>query len=160
MSSHLQVDTKGPQCEVCSQESRQDCRGSGSIDRTALDQHQKLYMPVLRDSPSPQSQQSAPKYGNAVPLGLCGFAMTAFVLSWINAHTGGVTVPSIVVGSAYAYGGLIQLLAGMWEMAAGRKRTGVLHLFEVAAVILTSFRHFWCYCVDFIRWFLDILCSH
>ena len=121
MSSHLAVDAiKGPQCEVCSQ----DCRGSGSIDRTQLDQHHKLYTPALGDSQITPPQQSVPKFGNAVPLGLCGFAMTAFVLSWINAHTAGVTVPSIVVGSAYAYGGLIQLLAGMWEMAAGRKTTG------------------------------------
>jgi len=70
----------------------------------------------------------------SVPLGLCGFAMTAFVLSWINAHTAGVTVPSIVVGSAYAYGGLIQLLAGMWEMAAG-------HTFGATA--LSSYGGFW-----------------
>lgn len=63
------------------------------------------------------------KFGNPAPLGLCAFALTTFILSLINANTRGVSVPSIVVGSAYAYGGLIQLLAGMWEMAVGSKKT-------------------------------------
>lgn len=29
-------------------------------------------------------------------------------------HTRDITKPNIVVGTAYAYGGLVQLLAGMW----------------------------------------------
>ena len=54
------------------------------------------------------------KFGNAAPLGLSAFALTTFVLSLINVHARGVTTPNIVVASAYAYGGLVQLLAGMW----------------------------------------------
>lgn len=61
------------------------------------------------------------KFGNPAPLGLCAFALTTFVLSLVNAGTRGVAAPNIVVGLAYAYGGLIQLLAGMWEMAVGSK---------------------------------------
>lgn len=56
---------------------------------------------------------------NPAPLGLAGFALTTFVLSLINLGTLGLDSPSIVVGPAYAYGGLIQLLAGMWEIALG-----------------------------------------
>lgn len=53
------------------------------------------------------------------PLGLAGFALTTFVLSCVNAgwvHKG--TEP-IVLGLALAYGGLAQLLAGMWEFKKG-----------------------------------------
>lgn len=54
------------------------------------------------------------KIGNAAPLGLCGFGLTTFLLGLVNMGTLGITKPYIVVGPAYAYGGLIQLLAGMW----------------------------------------------
>jgi len=47
-------------------------------------------------------------------LGLSAFALTTFVLSLINMGTRDITEPSIVVAIAYGYGGLIQLLAGMW----------------------------------------------
>lgn len=62
--------------------------------------------------PAAQIQQR--KFGNPAPLGLCGFALTTFVLSLVNLQTRGVTAPNLVVASAYAYGGLVQLLAGMW----------------------------------------------
>lgn len=51
---------------------------------------------------------------NPSPLGLCGFAFTTFLLSSINMEILGVTKPNIVVAAAFAYGGLVQLLAGMW----------------------------------------------
>lgn len=54
------------------------------------------------------------KFANPAPLGLCGFALTTFVLSLINCSTRGITEPNIVIGAAFAYGGLCQLLAGMW----------------------------------------------
>jgi uncharacterized protein len=53
------------------------------------------------------------------PLGLAGFALTTFCLSAVNAgwvHKG--TEP-IVLGLALAYGGIAQLLAGMWEFKKG-----------------------------------------
>lgn len=54
------------------------------------------------------------KFANPAPLGLSAFALTTFVLSLINLGTEGLTGPSIVIGPAFAYGGLVQLLAGMW----------------------------------------------
>ncbi len=51
---------------------------------------------------------------NPAPLGLCAFALTTFVLGLINMGTRGLSAPNIVVGLAFGYGGLIQLLAGMW----------------------------------------------
>jgi uncharacterized protein len=54
------------------------------------------------------------KFANPAPLGLCAFALTTFVLSLINLGARDVTVPNIVVALAFGYGGLVQLLAGMW----------------------------------------------
>jgi len=54
------------------------------------------------------------KYANPAPLGLCAFALTTFVLSCINMHARDVSVPHVAVPLAFGYGGLVQLLAGMW----------------------------------------------
>lgn len=54
------------------------------------------------------------KFANPAPLGLSGFALTTFVLGCINMGTRDITEPNMVVGVSYAYGGLVQLLAGMW----------------------------------------------
>ena len=54
------------------------------------------------------------KFGNPAPLGLSAFALTTFVLSLINMRARKVHTPNIVVAAAYGYGGLVQLLAGMW----------------------------------------------
>ena len=51
---------------------------------------------------------------NPAPLGLCAFALTTFVLGLINMGTRGLAAPNLVVGIAFGYGGLVQLLAGMW----------------------------------------------
>lgn len=74
------------------------------------------------------------KFGNPAPLGLCAFALTTFVLSLTNANARHVSTPNIVVGLAYAYGGVIQLLAGMWEMAVGN---------TFGATALSSYGGFW-----------------
>ncbi|CAI7614199.1 unnamed protein product [Penicillium glandicola] len=73
-------------------------------------------------------------FANPAPLGLCGFALTTFVLGCINMSTRGITEPNMVVGVAYAYGGLVQLLAGMWEMTAGN---------TFGATALSSYGGFW-----------------
>lgn len=74
------------------------------------------------------------KFANPAPLGLSAFALTTFVLSAINLNTRGVTVPNIVVPLALGYGGLVQLLAGMWEMAVGN---------TFGATALSSYGGFW-----------------
>jgi uncharacterized protein len=58
------------------------------------------------------------KFANPAPLGLSAFALTTFFLSLINLGTRGISEPSLVIGAAFAYGGLIQLLAGMWYVAS------------------------------------------
>lgn len=54
------------------------------------------------------------KFANPAPLGLSAFALTTFVLSLINLQTRGVTAPNFIIALAFGYGGLVQLLAGMW----------------------------------------------
>jgi uncharacterized protein len=49
------------------------------------------------------------------PLGLAAFALTTFLLSAANAGWMTKATGSAFLGYALAYGGLIQLLAGMWE---------------------------------------------
>ena len=68
------------------------------------------------------------------PLGLAGFAMTTFVLSMFNAKLLGEGGEPVVFGLALAYGGLAQLLAGMWEFRTGN---------TFGAVAFTSYGAFW-----------------
>jgi succinate-acetate transporter protein len=59
--------------------------------------------------------QAAP-IADPAPLGLAAFALTTFLLSAVNAHwTRGNSAGTAFLGYALAYGGLVQLLAGMWE---------------------------------------------
>jgi hypothetical protein len=76
----------------------------------------------------------ARKIANPAPLGLCSFALTTFVLSLVNVGARGLSAPNIAVPLAYGYGGLCQLLAGMWEMAAGN---------TFGATAFTSYGGFW-----------------
>lgn len=38
------------------------------------------------------------QFANPAPLGLCGFALTTFVLSLVNVQARSVTIPNIVIG--------------------------------------------------------------
>jgi len=74
------------------------------------------------------------QFANPAPLGLCGFALTTFVLSLVNVHARSVTIPNIVIGLALAYGGLAQFCAGMWEFASGN---------TFGALAFSSYGAFW-----------------
>jgi hypothetical protein len=71
---------------------------------------------------------------NPAPLGLAGFALTTFCLSIFNAHLVGSAGSGVVLGLALAYGGLAQLLAGMWEFRTGN---------TFGAVAFSSYGAFW-----------------
>src|SRR3954452_21991517 len=68
------------------------------------------------------------------PLGLAAFALTTFVLSMYNAGIMDAKGEAVVFGLALAYGGLAQLLAGMWEFRTGN---------TFGAVAFTSYGAFW-----------------
>jgi succinate-acetate transporter protein len=57
------------------------------------------------------TEQSKP--ADPAPLGLAAFALTTFLLS--AEHAGWTKGTSAWLGYALAYGGVVQLLAGMWE---------------------------------------------
>ena len=66
---------------------------------------------------TPNEAPVAPAIADPAPLGLAGFALTTFLLSATNAgwmSSTGAT-GNAWLGYAFAYGGLCQLLAGMWE---------------------------------------------
>jgi succinate-acetate transporter protein len=68
------------------------------------------------------------------PLGLAAFALTTFVLSMFNANLVGAGGEPVVFTVAFAYGGLAQVLAGMWEFRTGN---------TFGAVAFTSYGAFW-----------------
>lgn len=75
-----------------------------------------------------------PAIADPGPLGLGAFAMTTFVLSMYNANLVNEKGVPVVLGLALAYGGLVQLLAGMWEFRTGN---------TFGAVAFSSFGAFW-----------------
>jgi uncharacterized protein len=85
-----------------------------------------------------ETTRPAPGFGAGIadpgPLGLAGFAGTTFFLSVVNTNMLGASVQTIVLGLALFYGGLAQLLAGMWEFAKGN---------TFGALAFGSFGAFW-----------------
>jgi succinate-acetate transporter protein len=80
------------------------------------------------------------------PLGLAGFAMTTFVLSMFNADLVNKGGEPVVLGLALAYGGVAQLLAGMWEFRTGN---------TFGAVAFSSFGAFWISYWALVTFFVD-----
>jgi uncharacterized protein len=76
----------------------------------------------------------AARLADPVPVGLAGFGLTTFMLSLIEAGIVDKSALPVVLGAALAYGGLLQLLAGMWAFV--RNNT-------FAAVALGSYGAFW-----------------
>ena len=89
-----------------------------------------------------QTEETAPAtraaFGTSIadpaPLGLAAFALTTFVLSAVNAGWVPDTVEPVVFGLALGYGGLAQLLAGMWEFTKGN---------TFGATAFSSYGAFW-----------------
>jgi len=80
------------------------------------------------------------------PLGLAAFALTTFVLSMFNSGLVAEPGEPIVFGLAFAYGGLAQLLAGMWEFRTGN---------TFGATAFTSYGAFWLSFFVFVTFFKD-----
>jgi hypothetical protein len=86
-------------------------------------------------APAPDPAPSAAwTPANPAPLGLFGFAATTFTLSVLNANLVGPAGSGVVLGFALAYGGIAQLLAGMWEFRTGN---------TFGAVAFSSYGAFW-----------------
>lgn len=88
------------------------------------------------------------KEANPAPLGLAAFALTTFVLSATNAGFIGGSSVEVVVALALAYGGLAQLLAGMWEFRNGN---------TFGATAFSSYGAFWLSYAAFVWFFASNL---
>lgn len=90
--------------------------------------------PVLPPVQAAAAPPAVVPFGDPAGLGLAAFAMTTFVLSVVNAGW----IPAAAVGAvlplAFFYGGLAQLLAGMWEFANHN---------TFGAVAFSSYGAFW-----------------
>ena len=82
----------------------------------------------------PPADVAAASIADPAPLGLAGFALTTFVLSMFNAGLVDKKGLPIVFGLALAYGGVAQLLAGLWEFRKGN---------TFGATAFSSYGAFW-----------------
>lgn len=89
---------------------------------------------AARSSEVVESRSGGITIADPGPLGLAAFAMTTFVLSMFNADLVSRSGESVTLGLALAYGGIAQVLAGMWEFRTGN---------TFGAVAFTSYGAFW-----------------
>jgi hypothetical protein len=88
----------------------------------------------VQAEPTGGATAGVPAIANPAPLGLAAFALTTFVLSMVNSGLVSTGAEPVVFGLALAYGGLAQLLAGMWEFKTGN---------TFGATAFTSYGAFW-----------------
>lgn len=90
--------------------------------------------PAQAPAPTPATPAAAP-VADPGPLGLASFALTTFVLSVFNAKLiANVRLEAVVLPLALFYGGIVQVLAGMWEF----RKNNVF-----GATIFTSYGALW-----------------
>jgi succinate-acetate transporter protein len=65
------------------------------------------------------AEDAKPAFANPAPLGLVGFGLTTVLLSLVNAGVLPAGGEQVVLPMALAYGGLIQILAGLLEFRTG-----------------------------------------
>src|SRR5579875_290928 len=107
---------------------RPGSEGAGAPARVAQSQRSFGWMPA-----------------DPVPLGISGFALTTFILGLVNAGVLASNEVLVVLSVAGAYGGLAQLLAGMWAFAERN---------TFAAAAFSSYGAFWISFVLLIQFFL------
>ncbi|ABN66332.2 FUN-related protein [Scheffersomyces stipitis CBS 6054] len=74
------------------------------------------------------------QFGNASALGIAAFALPLLVLGLYNLQAKDITIPNMIVGLCFFYGGLCQFLSGLWEMVMGN---------TFAATSFMSYACFW-----------------
>lgn len=74
------------------------------------------------------------KLGNSSPMGLFAFGTTTLILSFINSGARGVSNPGVMLGCALFYGGVVQIIAGIWELIIEN---------TFGATVFTTYGGFW-----------------
>ena len=96
-------------------------------------------------APAPPAAVSGPNsVADPAPLGLAGFALTTFILGLANANVISPKDTFVVLSVAAVYGGLAQLLAGMWAFREGN---------TFAAAAFSTYGAFWISFVLLIQFF-------
>jgi succinate-acetate transporter protein len=90
--------------------------------------------PAEREAATAGQQTGGWSPADPGPLGLAAFALTTFVLSLYNSELVSADSEAVVFGLTLFYGGIAQLLAGMWEFRTGN---------TFGAVAFSSFGAFW-----------------
>ncbi len=80
------------------------------------------------------ASESTKQIADPGPLGLGAFALTTFLLSMVNSGLIPKSTEPVVFGVALFYGGIVQVLAGMWEFRKGN---------VFGAVAFSSYGAFW-----------------
>ncbi len=94
----------------------------------------RMTPPATPVSPAPATSV-APAAADPSPLGLSGFALTTFLLGLVAVGVGmGGGGSKVVLALALLYGGLAQLLSGMWEFRQGN---------TLRATMFSSLGAFW-----------------
>jgi succinate-acetate transporter protein len=104
---------------------------------THLVSEERASDPLERGWPS-----SVDRIADPGPLGLSAFATTTFVLSCVTAGLAPKAVEPVVLPIALFYGGLVQLLAGMWEFRRAN---------TFGAVAFSSYGAFWLSFVGYLK---------
>src|SRR5271169_1311945 len=76
-----------------------EAQDQSTVSRKDSETYQSTVLPAsaIDFDPEPH-KRSFRQFANPAPLGLCGFALTTFVLSLVNVHARSVTIPNIVIG--------------------------------------------------------------
>jgi uncharacterized protein len=105
------------------------------MEAASIHRPDSLQAAPRRDEPRGEvAQAGAWRPADPGPLGLAAFAMTTFVLSMFNSNLVSEKGLPVVLGLALAYGGIVQILAGLWEFRTGN---------TFGAVAFCSFGAFW-----------------
>lgn len=127
--TQVPIDVSGKEGEHSRHFHGHDSNNSGTTDvSSGVGRHGRY-----ADSP-PAYHVHHRRIANPAPFGMAAFALTSFVLGLINVRTRGIGRPTLILAVAFAYGGLLQFLSGMWEMVHGN---------TVAATGMASYGAFW-----------------
>ena len=91
-------------------------------------------VPVVAAAGVPAPGPVASPIANPAPLGLVAFGLTTLLLSFINAGIIPADSIAVVLATAIPFGGLAQILAGIWEFRVGN---------TFGATAFTSYGMFW-----------------
>lgn len=105
------------------------------------DSHNSFEVTLQPKIPPPRTH----KFGNPSALALAAYSITTFTLGLFLAGAMGIRRPNLILSMAVFYGGIIQFLAGAWELVSGNCLAGTMFVsygsfwLSFAAISLDAF---------------------